>query len=55
MAHRLIKRRKMGVLLRDFAVLEVLAPSSSLTKKDAEELSREIKTSSWKRLRAYAH
>jgi len=41
----------MSVILRDFAVLEVLASSSELAKKDVEKLSREIKTSAWKRLR----
>ncbi len=50
-----ISREKMRALLRDFAVLEVLASSSKLTKKDAEKLSHEIKASAWKRLRPYAH
>jgi hypothetical protein len=43
----------MSVLLRSFAVLEVLASSSKLSKKDAETLSREIKISAWKRLCQY--
>jgi hypothetical protein len=50
-----ISREKMSTLLRDFAVLEVLASSSKLTKKDAEKLSHDIKISAWKRLRPYAH
>jgi len=50
-----ISREKMSALLRDFAVLEILASSSKLTKKNAEKLSREIKASAWKRLRPYAH
>jgi hypothetical protein len=50
-----ISREKMSALLRDFAMLEILASSSSLTKKDAEKLSREIKFSAWKRLRPYTH
>ncbi len=50
-----ISREKMSALLRDFAVLEVLASSSKLTKKDVEKLSREIKVSAWKRLRPYTH
>lgn len=50
-----ISREKMSALLRDFAVLEVLASSSKLTKKDAEKLSRGIKVSAWKRLRPYTH
>jgi len=45
-----ISREKMSVLLRSFAVLEVLASSSRLSKKDAEKLSSEIKISAWKRL-----
>ena len=50
-----ISREKISALLRDFAVLEILASSSKLTKKDAEKLSREIRVSAWKRLRSYAH
>lgn len=50
-----ISREKMVGLLRDFAVLEVLATSSTLTKKDAQKLSHEIKFSAWKRLTSYAH
>jgi len=50
-----ISREKMSALLRDFAMLEIFASSSNLTKKDAEKLSREIKVSAWKRLRPYAH
>ncbi len=50
-----ISWEKMSALLRDFAVLEILASSSKLTKKDAEKLSRQIKVSAWKRLRSYAH
>lgn len=50
-----ISREKMRALLRDFAVLEVLASSSKLTKRTAEKLSREIKVSAWKRIRPYAH
>ena len=50
-----ISKEKMSALLRDFAVLEVLASSSKVTKKDAEKLSHEIKVSAWKRLRPYAH
>lgn len=50
-----ISREKMSALLRDFAVLEILASSCKLTKKEAEKLSREIKVSAWKRLRPYAH
>jgi hypothetical protein len=46
-----ISRDKMSALLREFAVLEILASSSTLTKKDAEKLAREIKISAWKRLR----
>lgn len=49
-----ISREKMSRILRDFAVLEVLASSSKLSKKDAEKLSREITSSAWKRLRPYA-
>ena len=50
-----ISREKMGVLLRSFAVLEVLASSSKLTKRDADKLSREIKVSAWKRISPYKH
>jgi len=50
-----ISREKMSALLRDFAVLDILASSSRLTKKDAEKLSREVKVSAWKRLRPSAH
>jgi hypothetical protein len=50
-----ITRQKMSSLLRDFAVLNVLASSSRLTKKDAAKLSRMIKVSAWKRLRPSAH
>ena len=50
-----ISREKIGALLRDFAVLDIMASSSKLTKKDAERLSREIKVSAWKRLGKYAH
>ena len=50
-----ISREKMSALLRDFAVLGILASSSRLTKKDAEKLSRKIKVSAWKRLNPYAH
>jgi hypothetical protein len=50
-----ISREKMSALLRDFAVLEILASSSKLTRKDAEKLSSEIKVAAWKRLRPYAH
>jgi hypothetical protein len=49
-----ISREKMSRILRDFAVLEVLASSSKLAKKDADKLSHEIKTLAWKRLRPYA-
>jgi hypothetical protein len=45
-----ISREKMSALLRDLAMLEILASSSNLTKKNAEKLSREIKVSAWKRL-----
>jgi hypothetical protein len=48
-----ISREKISVLLRSFVVLEVLASSSKLSKKDAETLSREIKISAWKRLSQY--
>jgi len=34
-----ISREKMSALLRDFAILDVLASSSKLTKKNAEKLS----------------
>ena len=50
-----ISREKMSALLRDFAVLDIMASSSKLTKREAEKLSREIKDSAWKRLRPYAH
>ena len=50
-----ISRGKISALLRDFAVLDVLASSSRLTKRDAEKLSRKIKLSAWKRLKPYAH
>lgn len=50
-----ISREKMSALLSDFAVLDIMASSSKLTKKDAEKLSREIKVSAWKRLSSYAH
>jgi hypothetical protein len=50
-----LSREKMSALLRDFAMLDVLASSSKLTKKDAEKLSRKIKISAWKRLKLYAH
>jgi len=50
-----ISREKMSALLRDFAILDVLASSSKLTRRDAEKLSREIKVSVWKRLRPSAH
>ena len=50
-----ISREKMSMLLKSFAVLEVLASSSKLSKKDAEKLSREIKISAWKRLSQYKH
>jgi hypothetical protein len=50
-----ISREMMSALLRDFAMLEILASSSKLTKKDVDKLSREIKVSAWKRLRPYAH
>ena len=50
-----ISREKISALLRDFAVLDVLASSSRLTKRDAEKLSRKIKLSAWKRLKPYAH
>ena len=49
-----ISREKMSALLRDFAVLDIVASSSKLTKKDAEKLSREIKVSAWKRLNPYS-
>lgn len=49
-----ISREKMSVLLRDFAVLDIIASSSKLTKKDAVKLSRKIKVSAWKRLSPYA-
>ena len=48
-----ISRDKISMLLRSFAVLEVLISSSKLGKKDAERLSREIKISAWKRLSPY--
>ncbi len=48
-----ISRQKMSALLRSFAVLEVLASSSKLSKKAAEKLSDEIKLSAWKRLSQY--
>ena len=50
-----MSREKISVLLRDFAMLDVLASSSRLTKKDAEKLSRKIKVSAWKGLKPYAH
>ena len=50
-----ISREKMSALLRDFAVLDILASSSRLTKKEAEKLSRTIKVTAWKRLKPYAH
>jgi hypothetical protein len=50
-----ISREKMSALLRDFAVLDIIASSAKLTKKDAEKLSREIKVSAWKRLSPYTH
>ena len=50
-----ISREKMSTILRDFAVLNIVASSSKLTKKDAERFSREIKISAWKRLNPYAH
>ena len=50
-----ISREKMSALLRSFAVLEVLASSSKLSKKDADKLSREIKIAAWKRLSPYKH
>ena len=50
-----ISRERMSALLRSFAVLEVLASSSKLSKKEAEKLSREIKISAWKRLSPYKH
>jgi hypothetical protein len=50
-----ISREKMSALLRDFAVLDVMASSSKLTRKEAERLSREIKVSAWKRLSPYTH
>ena len=49
-----ISREKMSALLRDFAVLDILASSSRLTKKDAAKLSRKIKVSAWKRLKPFA-
>jgi hypothetical protein len=45
-----MSREKMSVLLRDFAILDIVASSSKVTKKDAEKLSREIK----QRLSPYA-
>jgi hypothetical protein len=50
-----ISRERMSTLLRDFAVLDVLASSSKLTKKEADKLSRKIKIAAWKRLKLYAH
>ena len=50
-----LSREKISALLRSFAVLEVLASSSKLSKKDAEKLSREIKISAWKRLSPSKH
>ena len=50
-----ISREKMSALLRDFAVLDILASSSQLTKKDALKLSHQIKASAWKRLKPFAH
>lgn len=50
-----LSREKMSSLLKSFAVLEVLASSSKLSKKDAEKLAREIKVSAWKRLKPYKH
>ena len=50
-----ISREKMSALLRDFAVLDVVASSSKLTKKDAGKLSHKIKIAAWKRLKLYAH
>jgi len=50
-----ISREKMSALLRDFAVLDILASSSKLTKKDALKLSHQIKASAWKRLKPFAH
>ena len=50
-----ISRDKISTLLRSFAILEVVASTSKLTKKDAERLSREIKVAAWKRLKPYKH
>jgi hypothetical protein len=50
-----ISRDKISKLLRSFAVLEVVASTSKLTKRDAEKLSREIKVAAWKRLNPYRH
>ena len=50
-----ISRDKISKLLRSFAVLEVVASTSKLTKRDAEKLSREIKVTAWKRLNSYRH
>ncbi len=48
-----LSREKISRLMGSFAVLEVVASASKLSRKEAEKLSRQIKVAAWKRLSLY--
>jgi hypothetical protein len=45
-----VSREKISRIMGSFAILEVVASASKLSRKDAENLSHQIKVAAWKRL-----